>query len=79
MAPDRTLMVVDFESFPETFTFKPAERLFTTRTKWLEIQGTARTYAAAPDGQRFLVANATEESQSAAPTVVLNWVAGFAR
>ena len=79
MAPDRTLMVVDFESFPETFTFKPAERLFTTRTKWLEIQGTARTYAAAPDGQRFLVANATEESQSATITVVLNWVAGFAR
>jgi hypothetical protein len=47
--------------------------LFATRTQWLEIQATARNYAAAPDGQRFLIANATEEAQAAPITVVLNW------
>ena len=69
---DRRLMSVPFESSPTTFVEGTPKALFATRTKVLEVQGTSRTYAAAADGERFLVANATEESQSAAITVVLN-------
>ena len=69
---DRRLMSVPFESGPTTFVEGTPKALFATRTKVLEVQGTSRTYAAAADGERFLVANATEESQSAAITVVLN-------
>ena len=79
MAPDKTLMTVAFESHATTFDASPPKALFATRTKWIEIQGTAQTYAVAPDGQRFLVANATESSQLAPITVVLNWVAALGR
>ena len=61
------------------FVTGPPQALFATRTKLLEIQGTARSYGVAADGQRFLVANATQESQSAAITVVLNWLTASAR
>lgn len=64
-------MAIDVRSDTATFDPGPPTLLFPTRTKWIEIQATARTYAAAPDGQRFLVANAMEEAQSAPITVVL--------
>ena len=35
----------------------------------------AHHYAAAPDGQRFLMISATDEAQSSPITVVLNWTA----
>jgi serine/threonine protein kinase/Tol biopolymer transport system component len=73
MAPERTLMAIEFESSLTTFAAAPPKTLFATGMKWIEIQGTARTYAVAPDGQRFLLASATEESRSAAITVILNW------
>jgi eukaryotic-like serine/threonine-protein kinase len=79
MGRNRTLMSVHFESRPTTFAAGTANALFATRTKGLEIQGTARSYAASPDGQRFLVANATEESHAAAITVVLNRLAALTR
>ena len=79
MARNRTLMSVSFDSQPTAFVTGPPQALFATRTKLLEIQGTARSYGVAPDGQRFLVANATQESQSAAITVVLNWLTASAR
>ena len=79
MGLNRTLMAVDFGSKAADFVASTPKALFATRTKVLEIQGTARNYAVAPDGQRFLVANATEESQSAAITVVLNWLAAPVR
>ena len=79
MARNRTLMSVSFDSQPTAFVSSPPQPLFATRTKLLEIQGTARSYGVAPDGRRFLVANATQESQLAAITVVLNWLAASAR
>lgn len=42
-----------------------------------EIQALARHYAAARDGQRFLISGATDEAQSAPLTVVLNWTAAL--
>ena len=72
-------MSVPFESGPTTFVHGTAKALFATRTKVLEVQGTSRTYAAAADGQRFLVANATEESRSAAMTIVLNKLSALTR
>jgi serine/threonine protein kinase/Tol biopolymer transport system component len=77
LAPDKTLMAIGFRSSPTTFDAMPPKALFATRTKWLEMQATARNYAAAPDGQRFLVANATQEAQSASITVALNWTAAL--
>jgi hypothetical protein len=55
----------------------PPKALFATKTQWLEIQPTARTYAAARDGQRFLLANATQQAQIEPIRVVLNWDAGL--
>jgi len=73
MAPDRSLISVPFQTGAEDFVTGPPRRLFPTRTKLLEIQGTARTYAISSDGRRFLVANATEEAKSALVVVDRNW------
>ena len=73
MAPDRALMSVAISTSAETFSHEPPQRLFRTRTRSLESQGTERAYAVARDGQRFLVANATEEAKSASIVVVRNW------
>jgi len=73
MAPNRWLVSVGIQVTGETVTPQPRRRLFPTRTKSLEVQGTARTYAIAMDGQRFLVANATEEGQYASISLVKNW------
>jgi hypothetical protein len=73
MAPDRSLISVHFQTGPEDFTTGVPKALFSTRTKLLEIQGTARTYAISSDGLRFLVANATEEATSALIVVDRNW------
>jgi hypothetical protein len=73
MAPDRAVMSVSIRTAAETFSSEPPLRLFPTRTRSLESQGTERAYAVASDGQRFLVANATEEAKSALIVVDLNW------
>ena len=77
MAPNRMLMSIAFREDGDTFTAESPQRLFATRTLSLEIQGTTRTYAVAFDGQRFLVANATDESRAASISVVLNWRSGL--
>jgi Tol biopolymer transport system component len=74
LAPDKTLMAIDVRPRAATFDPGPAKALFATRTKWIEIQATSRTYAAAADGERFLIASATDEARSAPITAVLNWV-----
>jgi serine/threonine protein kinase len=79
MAPDRWLVAVGMQVAGETLTAHPPRRLFRTRTKSLEVQGTARTYAIAMDGRRFLVANATAEATSASISVVRNWRSSPAR
>jgi Tol biopolymer transport system component len=76
-ATDETLMAVDVKSNPTTVEFSPPKALFPTRIKWMEIQAGARHYAAAPDGQRFLMISATDEAQSSPITVMLNWTAAL--
>lgn len=63
----------------EALTTQPPRRLFRTRTKSLEVQGTARTYAIDMDGRRFLVANATDEAEYASISIVKNWRSSPAR
>ena len=75
LGPNRTLMSVDFESGLTTVVAGTPKALFATRIKVLEVQGTPRSYAAARDGQRFLVANATEPARGGTVTVELNWPA----
>ena len=77
VAPDQTLMAADIKSSRTSIDVAPPRALFPVRTKWIEIQAAARHYGVTADGQRFLVANATDEAQSAAITVILNWTAAF--
>jgi hypothetical protein len=43
----------------------------------MEIQAVAHHYAAAPDGQRFLISGATDDARSVPVTIVLNWSAAL--
>ena len=79
LAPDKTLMVMEFKSAGPTFTVGAPTPLFRTRTKWLEIQPTARNYAVAPDAKRFLIVSATEAAQTASITVATNWTAALGK
>jgi hypothetical protein len=77
MAPNHTLMAVDVTTNPTTLVVSPPKALFATRIKWMEIQAGARHYAAARDGQRFLINSATDEARSVPVTIVLNWSAAL--
>ena len=77
LAPNQTLMAVGVKSNPTTLEVSPPEALFATHIKWMEIQAVAHHYAAAPDGQRFLIISATDEAQSVPVTIVLNWSAAW--
>jgi eukaryotic-like serine/threonine-protein kinase len=78
-APNQTLMAVGVKSNPTTLEFSPPKALFATRIQWMEIQAVAHHYAAAPDGQRFLMISATDEALASPITVVLNWTAALKR
>ena len=77
LAPNQTLMAVGVKSNPTTLEVSPPKALFATRIKWMEIQAVAHHYAAAPDGQRFLISGATDEARSVPVTIVLNWSAAL--
>ena len=77
LAPNQTLMAVGVKSNPTTLEVSPPKALFATRIKWMEIQAVAHHYAAAPDGQRFLIISATDEARSVPVTIVLNWSAAL--
>jgi eukaryotic-like serine/threonine-protein kinase len=77
MAPNQTLMAVAVKSNPTTLEVSPPKALFATRIKWMEIQAVAHHYAAAPDGQRFLISGATDDARSVPVTIVLNWSAAL--
>ena len=80
MAPNRTLMAVGVKGHSTTLeVVSPPKALFATRIKWMEIQAVAHHYAAAPDGQRFLVNSTTDEARSVPVTIVLNWSAALKR
>jgi hypothetical protein len=78
LAPDKRLMVVDAGA-GTAFDPGPPKALFGTRMMSLEVQPTARTYAAADGGQRFLLANATQQAQVEPIRVVLNWAAALGK
>jgi eukaryotic-like serine/threonine-protein kinase len=77
MAPNQTLMAVGVKSNQTTLEVTPPKALFATRIKWMEIQAVAHHYAAAPDGQRFLISGATDDARSVPVTIVLNWSAAL--
>ncbi len=77
LAPNQTLMAVGVTSNPTTLEVSPPKALFATRVKWMEIQAVAHHYAAAPDGQRFLINGATDEARSVPVTIMLNWSAAL--
>ena len=77
-APNQTLMAVERdEQARRPWNSVHRRRYFATRIQWMEIQAVAHHYAAAPDGQRFLMISATDEAQSSPITVVLNWTAAL--
>ena len=77
LASNQTLMAVGVKSNQTTLVDTPPKALFATRIKWMEIQAAAHYYAAAPDGQRFLISSATDEAPSVPVTIVLNWFAAL--
>ncbi len=77
MAPTRILMAVGVKSTATTVEVSPPQELFATRIKWMEIQAVAHHYAAAPDGQRFLISSATDNARLVPVTIVLNWFAAL--
>jgi hypothetical protein len=77
LAPNQTLMAVGVKSNPTTLEVSPPEALFATRIKWMEIQAVGHHYAAAPDGQRFLISGATDDARAVPVTIVLNWSAAL--
>jgi len=77
LAPNQTLMAVGVTSSSTTLEVSPPKSLFATQIKWMEIQAVAHHYAAAPDGQRFLICSATEDARSVPVTIVLNWSAAL--
>ena len=77
LASNQTLMAVGVKSNQTTLEVTPPKALFATRIKWMEIQAAAHHYAAAPDGQRFLISSATDEARSVPVTIVLNWSAAL--
>ena len=77
LAPDGMLMAVEVGASATSLDPGPPRALFATHAASLEIQQTSRTYAAALDGQRFLLANATQQARSEPIRVVLNWHAAL--
>ena len=77
LAPDTTLMAVDVRESGASLTVGPPQALFVTN---IEPERVIRnSYAAAIDGQRFLVMSPLV-NPSASPLVgVLNWTAGLLR
>jgi Tol biopolymer transport system component/predicted Ser/Thr protein kinase len=78
LAPNRTLMSVELTGTGSSFRHGPPRALFPTHVTWLENQAIGRHYAPSRDGQRFLIANATDRARTMPITVVLNWAAGLA-
>ena len=79
LAGNNTLMAVDVTSTSSAIDVGPPKPLFPTRIRLLEIQVGARHYGVSSDGQRFLVANATDEARSTPITVVLNWMSALTK
>jgi eukaryotic-like serine/threonine-protein kinase len=73
MGQDRRLFAVDIQVTGEMLTKTPPRPLFPTRTKTLETQGTARTYAIDKDARRFLIATAVDDDKSASISLVKDW------
>jgi eukaryotic-like serine/threonine-protein kinase len=75
LAADKKLMAVDVKVAP-SFEAGGPRALFQTRVRDNTLTGDRNQYAAAPDGQRFLVVTPVADSGAAPITVVLNWQRG---
>jgi eukaryotic-like serine/threonine-protein kinase len=75
LARDNKLMSAEVNSKGSAFEIGTTKSLFQTRA----IGGLDSPYAVSPDGQRFLVNTAPEQTESVPITVVLNWTAGLKR
>jgi eukaryotic-like serine/threonine-protein kinase len=72
LAPDNKLMTAAVSGKGSTFEVRTVKPLFQTRAT-----GPYNEYDVAPDGQRFLINTAPEQTSSGAITVVVNWTAGI--
>ena len=75
LGPDRRLMSAEIRTAPKFETSVP-KPLFQSQVLGGPATLTSYRYAAAADGQRFLIHGATEEAAAAPITVVENWQAG---
>ena len=74
LSQDRRVMAVDV-STGEAFEASAPKALFAVRTPPTGITGARIRYAAALDGQRFLVVSYTQEAAPEPMRVILNWLA----
>ena len=72
IAPDRTLMAVPIEA-GEAIKAGVPQPLFPTRIRSTNLGTHASAYDVTSDGQRFLIANQTEEAVSQSLTVITDW------
>ena len=72
IAPDRTLVAVPIEA-GEAIKAGVPQPLFPTRIRSTNLGTHASAYDVTSDGQRFLIANQTEESRAQTLTVITNW------
>jgi Tol biopolymer transport system component len=79
LSADRKLMAVEVKANGSTFEVGEPRMLFELRIQSVGLPGPRNFFAAAGDGQRFLV-NSLSGDQTARPTtVVLNWTADLKR
>ena len=76
LRPDRTLMAVDVKAGAGFEAGLPVA-LFPTRTQTVAIGSSRAHYAAAEDGQRFLINSIVDRANLAPIQVVLNWSAAL--
>jgi Tol biopolymer transport system component len=72
LAPDNKLMAAAVNGRGSSFEVGTVKPLFQTRAT-----GPYNEYDVAPDGRRFLINSAPEQTSSAPITVVVNWTAGL--
>ena len=76
IAADGQMMASSVKTGGTEFQFDTPKPLF--KTRMLESEGGIyHEYDVSPDGQRFLIGTLTGDSNTAPPTVILNWTAGL--
>jgi Tol biopolymer transport system component len=79
ISADRKLMAVEVSGSGPTFDAGTPKELFGLRIQSVGLPGPRNFYAAARDGQRFLVVSVSGDPTASPTTVVLNWTADLKR